>query len=90
MKQTQGNYPAPLKILDVVRTGLVDGDHEGYEMETKVNLEFVLLFNFQAFGELSQTKQSAALIGLYWGRNECMKDKYGEAKKCQYVFNLFY
>lgn len=71
MKMTHGNYPAPLKILEVIRTGLVDGDHEGYEMETR------------AFGELSQTKQSAALIGLYWGRNECQKDKYGAARKCE-------
>jgi len=36
MKMTHGNYPAPLKILEVIRTGLVDGDHEGYEMETRV------------------------------------------------------
>jgi enoyl-CoA hydratase/long-chain 3-hydroxyacyl-CoA dehydrogenase len=36
MKATQGNYPAPLKILDVVRAGLIDGEKEGYEMETQV------------------------------------------------------
>nr|CAD2150072.1 unnamed protein product [Meloidogyne enterolobii] len=71
MKQTHGNYPAPLKILDVVRNGLIDGPQVGYEQET------------QAFGELSQTKQSAALVGLYWGRTECQKDKYGDAKKCE-------
>lgn len=36
LKQTSGNYPAPLKILDVVRTGLVDGQPAGYESEAKV------------------------------------------------------
>lgn len=39
MKQTGGNYPAPLKILDVIRTGLVDGKNKGYEEEAKV--EFI-------------------------------------------------
>lgn len=36
MKQTMGNYPAPLKILDVIRTGLVTGKQAGYEEEAKV------------------------------------------------------
>lgn len=36
MKQTAGNYPAPLKILDVVRTGLTEGKDKGYEAEAKV------------------------------------------------------
>jgi len=36
MKQTHGNYPAPLKILDVVRNGLIDGPQVGYEQETQV------------------------------------------------------
>lgn len=40
MKQTAGNYPAPLKILDVVRTGLVDGQPAGYESEAKVRKRF--------------------------------------------------
>jgi enoyl-CoA hydratase/long-chain 3-hydroxyacyl-CoA dehydrogenase len=36
MKQTLGNYPAPLKILDVVRAGLVNGKQVGYEEESRV------------------------------------------------------
>jgi enoyl-CoA hydratase/long-chain 3-hydroxyacyl-CoA dehydrogenase len=36
MKQTQGNYPAPLKIISVLRTGLLDGEQQGYEAETQV------------------------------------------------------
>ncbi|CAD6184467.1 unnamed protein product [Caenorhabditis auriculariae] len=66
MKQTAGNYPAPLKILDVVRTGIVSGAEAGYAAEAK------------AFGELSQTYQSAALIGLFNGSTECKKNKYGK------------
>lgn len=38
MKQTAGNYPAPLKIIDVIRTGLTEGADKGYEAEAKVRL----------------------------------------------------
>jgi len=72
MKLTFGNYPAPLKILDVVRTGLTETNPEvGYENEARI------------FGQLTQTPQSQALIGLFKGRTECKKDKYGPAKKCE-------
>lgn len=43
MKQTLGNYPAPLKILEVVRTGLVNGKQAGYEEEARVSF---LCYNF--------------------------------------------
>lgn len=33
---TDGNYPAPLKILDVVRDGIVNGSTSGYAAERKV------------------------------------------------------
>lgn len=36
MKQTAGNYPAPLKILDVVKEGLSTSGTEGYDAESKV------------------------------------------------------
>ncbi|CAL2029009.1 hypothetical protein CAEBREN_20738 [Caenorhabditis brenneri] len=65
MKLTAGNYPAPLKILDVVRTAYVD-PKKGYEAEAK------------AFGELSQTFQSKALIGLFDGSTDAKKNKYGQ------------
>lgn len=79
MKQTAGNYPAPLKILEVIRSGLVDGKKRGYEEEAKVKNFFNELF-IKAFGELSQTFQSKALIGLFNGSTECKKDKYGDAR----------
>jgi enoyl-CoA hydratase/long-chain 3-hydroxyacyl-CoA dehydrogenase len=73
MKQTAGNYPAPMKILDSIRTGLTSGQQAGYEFEAK------------AFGELSQTPVSSALIGLFNGQTECKKNKYGPAKKAQNI-----
>ena len=50
MKQTNGLYPAPLKILDSIRAGLDGGPTKGYEAErTK-------------FGELVATSESCGLI----------------------------
>lgn len=43
-KQTRGNYPAPLKILDCIKTGVVQGVEEGYKKEAevcKINSEIV-------------------------------------------------
>ncbi|CAJ0577741.1 unnamed protein product, partial [Mesorhabditis spiculigera] len=68
MKLTKGNYPAPLKILEVVREGIVGGPAKGYAMES------------QYFGELAKTTQSAALIGLFNGSTDCKKNKYGEGR----------
>jgi len=66
MKQTNGLYPAPLKILEVVREGLDNGSEKGYAAESK------------GFGELTVTNESKALIGLFHGQTECKKNKYGK------------
>jgi len=63
MKQTKGNYPAPLAIIDVVRNGLNTNFASGLEYEAK------------RFGELSQTFQSKALMSLFFGQTECKKKK---------------
>uniref|UniRef100_A0A0K0F5C5 Trifunctional enzyme subunit alpha, mitochondrial n=1 Tax=Strongyloides venezuelensis TaxID=75913 RepID=A0A0K0F5C5_STRVS len=68
MKQTLGNYPAPLKILNTIRTGLVEGSEAGYDAEAK------------NFGELSETGASKALIGLFHGSTDAKKNKYGEGR----------
>ncbi|CAJ0595189.1 unnamed protein product [Cylicocyclus nassatus] len=73
MKQTGGNYPAPLKILETVRKGLVQGVTEGYSHES------------QCFGELMHTNQSKALVGLFNGSAECRKNKYGIGKPVKEV-----
>lgn len=48
--QTHGNLPAPLRAIDVVRTGVEQGPRAGYAAEA------------QAFGELTVTPQARNLI----------------------------
>ncbi|XP_035214897.1 trifunctional enzyme subunit alpha, mitochondrial-like [Stegodyphus dumicola] len=66
MKQTNGLYPAPLKILDVVRTGIEKGLVAGYAAES------------DGFGTLGMTTHSNALIGLYHGQTLCKKNRFGD------------
>ncbi|XP_026727289.1 trifunctional enzyme subunit alpha, mitochondrial [Trichoplusia ni] len=68
MKASRGLYPAPLKILEVVRTGVDKGPVAGYEAEA------------QGFGELAVTPQSRGLIGLFRGQTECKKNRFGKSK----------
>uniref|UniRef100_A0A6I8QEK5 Trifunctional enzyme subunit alpha, mitochondrial n=1 Tax=Xenopus tropicalis TaxID=8364 RepID=A0A6I8QEK5_XENTR len=68
-KQTKGLYPAPLKIIEVVRTGLDQGQEAGYLAEA------------QKFGELGTTPESKALIGLYHGQVICKKNKFGTPER---------
>ncbi|XP_004686442.1 PREDICTED: trifunctional enzyme subunit alpha, mitochondrial [Condylura cristata] len=68
-KQTKGLYPAPLKIIDVVKTGLEQGSDAGYLSES------------QKFGELAMTNESKALMGLYHGQVLCKKNKFGNPQK---------
>lgn len=65
MKMSGGLYPAPLRILDVVRVGSDKGFEAGLEAERN------------AFGELSQTFQSKGLISLFRGQTECKKNRFG-------------
>ena len=65
MKMTGGLYPAPLRILEVVRVGCDKGFDAGLEAERK------------AFGELSQSSESKGLIGLFRGQTECKKNRFG-------------
>uniref|UniRef100_U5EW00 Trifunctional enzyme subunit alpha, mitochondrial n=1 Tax=Corethrella appendiculata TaxID=1370023 RepID=U5EW00_9DIPT len=66
LKLSGGLYPAPLKILEVIRTGVDKGFEAGSEAERK------------GFGELSQTPQSNGLIGLFRGQTECKKNRFGK------------
>ncbi|XP_047544774.1 trifunctional enzyme subunit alpha, mitochondrial [Vanessa atalanta] len=68
MKASGGLYPAPLKILDVVRTGVDKGPVAGYEAEA------------EGFGELAMTPQSKGLIGLFRGQTECKKNRFGKSQ----------
>ncbi|XP_033348664.1 trifunctional enzyme subunit alpha, mitochondrial isoform X1 [Bombus vosnesenskii] len=68
MKKTGGLYPAPLKILDVIRTGMDKGPKAGYEAEAK------------AFGELAVTSQCRGLTSLFFGQTACKKNRFGAPK----------
>ncbi|MDP5141584.1 fatty acid oxidation complex subunit alpha FadJ [Rheinheimera baltica] len=62
LKKTQGNYPAPIKILDVIKTGVDSGMQAGLAAEAK------------AFGELCMTKESAALRSLFFATTQMKKE----------------
>jgi len=66
MKQTNGLYPAPLRILEAVRAGLDEGTDGGYKAER------------EKFGELVATSESKGLISLFHGQTECKKNKFGK------------
>ncbi|VDM93411.1 unnamed protein product [Onchocerca ochengi] len=76
MKMTSGNYPAPIKILDVVETGITKGPDLGYLEES------------EAFGDLTQTTQCKALMSIFKGRTECRRNKFGEARKIELEFQF--
>ncbi|XP_068437005.1 hydroxyacyl-CoA dehydrogenase trifunctional multienzyme complex subunit alpha b [Clinocottus analis] len=65
MKQSKGLYPAPLKIIECVKTGVEQGPVAGFLAES------------QNFGQLAKTSESGALIGLYHGQVACKKNSYG-------------
>jgi len=62
---TKGLYPAPLKILDVIKTGLEKGKEAGYEAEA------------QGFADLGMTSESKALINIFQGHTNCKKNRFG-------------
>jgi 3-hydroxyacyl-CoA dehydrogenase / enoyl-CoA hydratase / 3-hydroxybutyryl-CoA epimerase len=60
--KTHGNYPAPEKILEVVRIGLADGIKKGQEAEA------------EAFGELVVSDVAKQLMGIYFATTAMKKD----------------
>ena len=62
LKKTHGNYPAPERILDVVRVGLESGLEAGLEAEA------------QAFGELVVSPQAEQLMGIFFATTALKKD----------------
>jgi len=68
LRLTGGLYPAPLKILEVIRVGVDKGIEAGYDAESK------------GFAELAMTPQSKGLMGLFRGQTECKKNRFGVPK----------
>ena len=64
LKKTQGLYPAPLAILDVVAHGL----HKP--------LKTALQYEAKRFGELAMTPQAKQLIHLYFATTQLKKDTF--------------
>ena len=56
--RTQGNYPAPPRIIDAVRTGMEEGLEVGLNTERK------------HFGELAFTPESQALVSLFFAKRD--------------------
>jgi enoyl-CoA hydratase/long-chain 3-hydroxyacyl-CoA dehydrogenase len=66
-KQTKGKYPAPHAILKCTRVGIEQGHVAGSRTEREL------------FGELSVTKESQSLRGLFFGQTESKKNRFAEA-----------
>ncbi|MEZ4605485.1 MAG: 3-hydroxyacyl-CoA dehydrogenase NAD-binding domain-containing protein [Deinococcales bacterium] len=62
MQQSGGHYPAPLKIIDCIRTGLNEGMPSGLATEAK------------HFSELVFSPESKALIHLFFAQNAAKKN----------------
>ncbi|MDQ3033693.1 MAG: fatty acid oxidation complex subunit alpha FadJ [Myxococcota bacterium] len=62
LAKSRGNYPAPERILEVVRTGLEKGFEAGLEAEAI------------AFGELVMSPQAAQLMSIFFATNALKKD----------------
>lgn len=62
LSKSRGNYPAPERILDVVKKGLSEGMARGLEAEA------------EAFGELVVSPQAAQLMSIFFAQNALKKD----------------
>jgi len=66
LAKTKGNYPAPIKIIDVIEAGISGGIKAGLRAEAK------------AFGELVVTPESAELRQIFFATTQ-MKKEHGVA-----------
>lgn len=62
LRQTNGNYPAPIKIIECIRTGIEVGYRQGLDIEA------------QRFSELCMTDESKALRSLFFATTEMKKE----------------
>ncbi len=65
-RESKGNYPAPLKILDCVQTGLEEGIDSGLQMEES------------HFSDLVFTRESKALVRLFFSQQASSTNPFGE------------
>ena len=62
LQKTHGNYPAPERILEVVKSGFAAGESAGFEAEAS------------AFGELVVSESARALRHVFFASTELKKD----------------
>ncbi|SFO03598.1 fatty acid oxidation complex subunit alpha FadJ [Xenorhabdus japonica] len=67
-EKTRGHYPAPEKIINVIRTGLEKGAERGFQLEAK------------AFGELAMSQESEALRSLFFA-STTLKNETGSSEQ---------
>ncbi|MCL1091142.1 fatty acid oxidation complex subunit alpha FadJ [Shewanella profunda] len=72
-KKTQGNYPAPAKIIDCVRQGIAKGMQKGLEVEAS------------HFAELVVSKESEALRSIFFATTEMKKETGAEGATARKV-----
>jgi 3-hydroxyacyl-CoA dehydrogenase/enoyl-CoA hydratase/3-hydroxybutyryl-CoA epimerase len=63
LAKTQGNYPAPVKIIDCVRTGIEFSSENGYQLEA------------EHFADLVMSDESAQLRQLFFATTEMKKEQ---------------
>jgi len=63
LSKTKGNYPAPVKIIDCVKTGLEQSPAKGYQIEA------------EHFAELVMSAESAQLRNLFFATTEMKKEQ---------------
>ncbi|MBE8596890.1 fatty acid oxidation complex subunit alpha FadJ [Xenorhabdus sp. BG5] len=67
-EKTRGHYPAPEKIINVIRAGLEKGSEKGFQLEAK------------AFGALAMTQESEALRSLFFA-STTLKNETGSSEQ---------
>ncbi len=65
-KETRGNYPAPFKIIDCVRTGMEEGFEAGLQKEEA------------HFADLAFTPESKALVSLFFAQQAAQTNPWAE------------
>jgi len=63
LSKTKGNYPAPVKIINCVKTGMEQSPAKGYQIEA------------DSFAELAMTPVSAQLRNLFFATTEMKKEQ---------------
>ena len=63
LSKTKGNYPAPVKIINCVKTGMEQSPAKGYQIEAEY------------FAELAMSPESAQLRNLFFATTEMKKEQ---------------